>query len=82
MTKEELSKIPFKCVSHLAMAHEHCVTYVNEEYDFGICDCTKVKADGYTFGRTYRHYRYKDKVYKTLPKFLEAIKDVYYKRKE
>ena len=32
MTAEELSKIPFRMVSHLAMVHEYCATYVNDEY--------------------------------------------------
>lgn len=76
MTAEELSKIPFKCVASLAMEHEHCLTYVNEDYDFGMCKHTKKKSDGFSFGRTYTHYRYRDKVYKSLPKFLEAIKEV------
>lgn len=76
MTQEELSKIPFTFVAHLSMEHEHCITYVNTEYNFGICEHTPVKSDGFTFGRPYRHYRWGNKVYKTLPKFLEAIKDV------
>lgn len=75
MTAEELSKIPFKCVSTLAMEDEHAMTYVNREYDFGMCKHTKKNEYG-DFGRTYTHYRYRDKIYKSLPKFLEAIKDI------
>lgn len=41
MTEEELSKIPFRMVSHLAMEHEHCATYVNDEYGISICNHTK-----------------------------------------
>lgn len=39
---------------------------------------TKKKSNG-DFGRSYRHYMYKNKVYKSLDKFLEAIKDVGFK---
>lgn len=75
MTKEELTKVPFKFVSHMSMEHEHASAYVNTDYNFGMCRHTKC-IDGIACGRTYTHYRYKDKVYKSLPKFLEAIKDV------
>ena len=78
MTREELSKIPFQLISHLNMEHEHCSSYSNMDYGFYMCKHTKKNSDG-TFGRTIVHYMYKDKVYKTLPKFLEAIKDVDFK---
>lgn len=79
MTKEELSKVPFRFMSSLSMNHEHCTTYSNLEYGFYMCKHAKVKGDGLSFGRTYTHYMYNDKVYKSLPKFLEAIKDVPFK---
>lgn len=41
MTAEELSKIPFRMVSHLSMAHEYCSTYLNDEYGISICKHTK-----------------------------------------
>lgn len=44
-----------------------------------MCNHAKVKPDGYSFGRTHTHYMYKGVVYKSLPKFLEAIKDVPFK---
>lgn len=78
MTKEELRKIPFTFVSHLNMEHEHTSTYVNIDYDFGMCSHTKC-VDGIACGRTYIHYRHGNKVYKSLKKFLEAIKDVEFK---
>lgn len=78
MTKEELTKIPFTFVSSLSMEHEHCTAYYNKEYGFSFCTHTRVKANGY-FGRSYRHYMYQNKVYKSLDKFLEAIKDVEFK---
>lgn len=65
-------------MSHLSMEHEHCSSYSNMDYGFHMCKHTKKKSDG-TFGRTIVHYMYKDKVYKSLPKFLEAIKDVEFK---
>lgn len=75
MTKEELNKIPFRFVSHMSMEHEHSATYVNDEYGFAMCSHTKKNKYG-DFGRTYRHFMYQGVVYKSLPKFLEAIKDV------
>lgn len=74
MTKEELSKITFKCVGHLAMEHEHCMTYVSEDGRLGFCDHTRRRKSG-DFGKTYRHYSIDGKVYKTKEKFLEALKD-------
>lgn len=78
MTKEELSKVPFQMTWHMNMEHEHTSTYVNTDYDFGICRHTKC-IDGIACGLTYTHYRHRNKVYKSLKKFLEAIKDVEFK---
>ena len=78
MTKEELSKVPFRMTWHMNMEHEHTSTYVNTDYDFGMCRHTKC-IDGIACGRTYTHYRHGNKVYKSLKKFLEAIKDVEFK---
>lgn len=77
MTAEELNKVPFKFVAHLTMRHESLATYKNDDYDIGYCEHVIRRADG-GFGRTYRHYRLRNKIYKTLPKFLEAIKDLKY----
>ena len=70
MTAEELSKIPFRMVSHLAMVHEYCATYVNDEYGISICKHTKKKNE-FEFGRSYTHFMYKGVVYKKKEKFLE-----------
>ena len=75
MTEQEFDNIPFRMVSHLAMEHEHASTYVNEEYGFAVCKHVK-KKDDFTFGRSYTHYMFQNKVYKTKSKFLEAIKEV------
>lgn len=69
MTKEELSKVPFTPVSHLNMEHEHTSTYVNADYDFGMCSHTKC-IDGIACGRIYTQ---------SLKMLLEAIKDVEFK---
>lgn len=81
MTREELYKVPFSFMSHMSMENEHTTTYTNREYGFTMCTHTKCK-DGIPCGRTVVHYLYKDKVYKSLDKFLEAIKDVEFKEKE
>lgn len=78
MTKEELSKVPFTLLWHMNMEHEHTSTYVNFDYGFGMCSHTKC-IDGIACGRTYTHYCHGNKVYKSLKKFLEAIKDVEFK---
>lgn len=78
MNREELSKVPFQFMSHLNMEHEHCSSYSNMDYGFHMCKHTKC-IDGIACGRTYTHYMYEGKVYKSLPKFLEAIKDVEFK---
>lgn len=77
MTPEQLAKVPFQFVCSMALEHEHTITYKNDDYNIGFCDHTIKRKDG-GFGRTYRHYRLRNKVYKTLPKFLEAIKDIIY----
>lgn len=73
MTIEELKKIPFRMVAHLAMEDEHCCTYSSEDGMLGFSDHTKKR--GFDFGRSYRHWRIGEKVYKSKEKFLEALKD-------
>ena len=74
MTEEELAKIPFRMVAHLAMEDEHCCTYSSEDGRLGFCDHTKKKGE-FDFGRTYRHWRIDSKVYKKKEDFLDALKD-------
>ena len=73
MTFEEFKKIPFRMVAHLAMEDEHCCTYSSEDGMLGFCDHTKKR--GFNFGRSYRHWRIGNKVYKSKEKFLDALKD-------
>lgn len=37
MTEEELSKIPFKFVSHMSMEDEHTIAYQSENGRLGFC---------------------------------------------
>ena len=74
MTIEELKKIPFRMVTHIAMEDEHCTTYESVDGSLGFCDHTKKKGE-FDFGRTYRHWRIGSKVYKSFAKFQEALKD-------
>ena len=74
MTIEELKDIPFHFVAHMALESEHTMSYETEDGRLGFCDHTPKRKNG-DFGRTYRHYRIENKVYKTKEKFLEALKD-------
>ena len=75
MTEEQLNQLKFRFVSHLAMEHEHASSYVNDEYHIGMCVHVTRKPNG-EFGRSYRHFRYDGKVYKSKNKLLEAIKEL------
>ena len=77
MTLEELKKLRFRMQSHVAMEDEHIASYVNDDYGFIMQVITKKKNE-FKFGRSKRHFIYKDKRYRSLPKFLEAIKDLKY----
>lgn len=74
MTKEELKKVKFRCVGHMALESEHMLTYVSEDGRLGFCDHTPKRKNG-DFGRTYRHWRIDNKIYKSDEKFFEALKD-------
>lgn len=74
MTDEQLQKITYHMVAHLSMEHEHTLTYASEDGRLGFCDHTPKRKNG-DFGRTYRHYRIDNKVYKKKEKFIEALKD-------
>ena len=79
MTKEELAKIPFKTGGHLALEGEYLQNYYNEQYGFAIVDITKRSSQGFVAGKTRREYLYQGKRYRSMDKFLEAIKAVEFK---
>ena len=74
MKIEELKKIPFRLVAHIAKEDEHCTIYASVDGSLGFCDHTKKKGE-FDFGRTYRHWRIGSKVYKSFEKFQVALKD-------
>ena len=74
MTIEEFKKVPFRFRFHLNLGNEHTMTYGSKDGRLGYCDHTLVKKNG-DYGRTYRHYRIDNKIYKTKEKFIEALKD-------
>ena len=74
MTHLQLQHRPWRFQSSLAMEHEHATVYAAKIGDKPISKCvhTLKKADG-TFGRSYTHYLFGGKVYKSHSKVLEAI---------
>ena len=58
----------------MALESEHMLTYVSEDCRLGFCDHTPKRKNG-DFGRTYRHWRIDNKIYKSDEKFFEALKD-------
>lgn len=74
MTQEELKKVKFKFQSSLSLESEHYLTYISEDGRLGFCDRTPKRKDG-SFGKTRRHYRIDNKVYKSMEAFMEALKD-------
>ena len=69
-----MKKVPFKVLSHLSMTKSHCTTYISEDGRLGFCDHMAYKC-GRPYGRSWRHWRIDDKVYKTTSAFLKALKD-------
>lgn len=74
MTHLQLHQLPWRFQSSIAMEHEHATTYASKVGDKPISKCvhTIKKTDG-TFGRSYTHYLFESKVYKSHSKVLEAI---------
>lgn len=76
MTREELEKVPFKYAGHLSLEGQHQSSYYNEKYGFSMVVVTKMNRGGMEAGKSHREYCYKNKWYRRIDKFLEAIKDV------
>ena len=77
MTIEELKKVKFREMCHLALESEYSTTYSGLDGRLGFCDHTPRDEHGYVKkgGRTIRHYMIDGKVYKSKEKFIEALKD-------
>ena len=74
MTEEELKKVKFHEVAHLALETEYSTTYASKDGRLGICDHVPRKKNG-KLGCGYLHWRIYDKIYKTKEKFLKELKD-------
>jgi hypothetical protein len=74
MTNFQLQHLSWQFQSSLAMEHEHATVYAARIGFRSISKCvhTIKKADG-TFGRSYTHYLFEGKVFKSHSKVLEAI---------
>ena len=79
MTEQELEQIPFRMISHLAMEKEHCIVYESKNplYNIRMCKHTRIRKNGY-FGKSYVHYAFNGKVYKTKQELLDAINNMNY----
>lgn len=79
MTEQELSQIPFRMVSHLAMEREHICVYKSQTpfYKILIYKNTIRKKNG-EFGKSYTHYVLNGKDYKTKQELLNAINNMNY----
>ena len=79
MTEQELSQIPFRMVSHLAMETEHICVYESQNplYKIRVCKHTKIKKNG-ELGKSYTHYVLNGKEYKTKQELLDAINNTDY----
>ena len=74
MTWEELTKVPFHFVSHIAMANYHQSTYASEDGRLGFAAIQPIKDDC-PVGKGLRHWRIDNTWYKSRRKFLKALKD-------
>lgn len=74
ITHLQLQQLPWRFQSSLAMKHEHATTYAAKIGDKPIRKCvhTLKRADS-TFGRSYTHYLFDGKVYKSHNKLLTQI---------
>lgn len=79
MTEQELSQIPFRMVSHLAMETEHICVYKSQNpfYKILIYKNTERKKNG-EFGKSCTHYVLNGKEYKTRQELLDAINNTDY----
>lgn len=75
MTPEEIKKIPFSFVSHLAMEDCHATVYQAATVP-ELQMCSKVLCrDGVPYRKGTTHYKFKGIVYKTFEKLCAAMKD-------
>ena len=79
MTEQELSQIPFRMVSHLAMETEHICVYESKNplYNIKMCKHTTIRKNG-EFGKSCTHYVLNGKEYKTKQELLDAINNTDY----
>lgn len=73
MTYEEVKKVPFHMVGHLAMADAYQGTYADESGRLGFCDITE-RINEFETGECHRSYRIDNTWYDTKEEFVEALK--------
>ena len=78
MTEKELSQIPFRMVSHLAMETEHICVYKSQNPLYKIFIYKNTKKNNGEFGKSYTHYVLNGKEYKTKQELLDAINNTDY----
>jgi hypothetical protein len=72
----KIGDIKLQWKSHMSLDDEHITVYASDDNRIGVC-VHVITSDG-RYGRSYRHYRIDDKVYKNEKKFINDLKKIKY----
>ena len=78
MTEQELSQIPFRMVSHLAMETEHICVYKSQNPLYKILIYKNTEKKNGEFGKSYTLYVLNGWEYKTRQELLDTINNTDY----